>query len=101
MHVLFITLVGPVLFFLLTWVVATAYRLYFPEQPVAFDRDPIVLRERRLRKEKSVPVGVREIREDQRRSQYLGKSSPDYHYAWGTSDGFPDTWRENVWLRRN
>jgi hypothetical protein len=101
MHVLFITLVGPVLFFLLTWVVATAYRLYFPEKPIAFDRDPVVLQEQRLRQEQSTPVGVREIREDQRRSQYLGESSPDYQYVWGYSDGFPEAWRNDVRMRRN
>lgn len=101
MHVLFITLVGPILFFLLTWVVATAYRLYFPEKPITFDNDPVVLQEQRRRKKESIPVGVREIREDQRRNQYLGKSSPDYQYAWGYSEGFPEVWRDNVWMRRN
>ncbi len=101
MHVLFLTIVGPILFFLLTWVVATAYRLYFPEQPLVFDNDPIVLREERAREGQSIPVGVREIREDQRRNRQLGRTSPDYRYAWGGSDGFPDAWKDDIWQRRN
>ncbi|MES3629874.1 MAG: hypothetical protein PPP56_06885 [Longimonas sp.] len=101
MHVLFIALVGPILFFLLTWVLATAYRLYFPEKPLSFEGDSIVLWDERAHEEKSVPVGAQDIRERQRRSQYLRKTSPDYRYAWGDSDGFPEAWRENIRMRRN
>ncbi len=95
-------LIGPILFFLLTWVVATVYRLYFPEHPLPFEEDPVVLREEATSRGNSIPVGVREIRADQRRKRRQGvPHMPDYHYAWGGSDGFPEAWRDDLWQRRN
>ncbi|NBC84940.1 MAG: hypothetical protein GVY25_01955 [Bacteroidetes bacterium] len=103
MPLLFFTILGPIIVFLLLWVAATAYRIYFPEQPLPFERDPVVLREKARRAGQSVPVGIREIRADQRRQKRKDAQvlSPDYHYSWGGSDGFPDAWREDLWRRRN
>jgi len=102
MFLLFATILGPIFVFLLTWVAATAYRLYFPEEPLPFERDPVVMREKARRAGQSVPVGVREIRADQRRKKRKSAVQfPDYHYAWGGSDGFPEAWREDLWRRRN
>jgi len=100
MLLLFATLIGPILFFLFVWVVATAYRLYFPEQPLPYEKDPVVVREKATSQGESVPVGVREIRADQRRNQRR-RAPASYHYAWGGSDGFPDAWQEDLWRRRN
>jgi hypothetical protein len=100
MLLLFATLIGPILFFLFVWVVATAYRLYFPEQPLPYEKDPVVIREKATAQGESVPVGVREIRADQRRNQ-RHKTPESYHYAWGGSDGFPEAWQEDLWRRRN
>jgi len=99
MLLIFATLIGPILFFLLVWVIASAYRLYFPEEPMPFEEDPVILRKKATSQGKNIPVGVREIRADQRYQRR--NTSRTYHYAWGGSDGFPDTWRENLWLRRN
>jgi hypothetical protein len=102
MFLLFVTILGPILVFLLTWVAATVYRLYFPEEPLPFEKDPIVLRERATNAGESIPVGVREIRADQRRKRRKATiTRVDYHYAWGGSDGFPEAWHEDLWRRRN
>jgi hypothetical protein len=101
MLLLLATLVGPIVFFLLTWVVATVYRLYFPERPLPFERSPIVLRERATAQGENVPVGVREIREDQRRNRRQKEAQAPYQYhAWGET-GIPDEWHEDLWRRRN
>lgn len=101
MFVLLVLVVGPVLFFLLTWVVATVYRLYFPEQPLPLESNPVVVRQRAAANGKSVSVGVREIRADQRWAQRNKVAQSGYHYAWGGSDGFPEIWYEDLWQRRN
>lgn len=101
MLLLLATLVGPILFFLLAWVVATVYRLYFPEHPLPFEKDPVVLREKATASGESIPVGVREIRADQRRNRRQRAQTPAYTYAWGGSDGFPEDWRDDLWRRRN
>jgi hypothetical protein len=102
MLLFFAAIVGPILVFLLTWVVATVYRLYFPEEVASFDKDPVMLRERARQEGRALPVGVREIRADQRRQRRLERAhNRAYHYAWGGSDGFPESWRENLWQRRN
>lgn len=101
MLLLLALLLGPILFFMITWVIATVYRLYFPERSLPFERDPVVIRERATAKGESVPVGVREIRADQRRARRQGTRQSTYTYAWGGSDGFPEAWHENLWQRRN
>lgn len=102
MFLLLATIVGPIVFFLLTWVVATVYRLYFPEEPMLFENDPVVIRERATQSGNSVPVGIREIRADQRRHRRLQAEQIAYqYYTWGGSAGFPEEWREDVWVRRN
>lgn len=101
MFVLFVTLVGPIIFFLLTWVIATVYRLYFPERPLPFEQDPVMVRQRATDRGKSVPVGLREIRADERHRRRESARERSYHYAWGGSDGFPEQWEEDLWQRRN
>lgn len=101
MFVLFVTLIGPLIFFMLTWAIATAYRLYFPERPLPFDQDPVMLRWRSAARGKGMPVGVREIQADQRHRRRKAARERSYHYAWGGSDGFPAQWEEDLWRRRN
>lgn len=101
MSPLFFVLVGPILVFLFIWVGATVYRLYYPEHPLPFEQDPVVKRGRAASKGTSVPVGVREIRADQRRER-REEDVTVYNYAWGGSDaGVPDSWKEDLWRRRN
>jgi hypothetical protein len=100
MSPLFFVLVGPVLVFLLIWAGATVYRLYFPEYPLPFDQNTVVKRERATANGERVPVGVREIRADQRR-EHRQENVTIYNYAWGASEGVPESWREDLWKRRN
>jgi len=62
------------------------YRIYYPELPLPFDQDSVVKRERASLEGKSVPVGVREIRADQRRERRQ-ENVTVYNYAWGGSEG--------------
>lgn len=97
MHVLFLLVVAPLFFFLLTWVVATVYRLYFPEYPLPLRSDAVRTRQRRSATGEHVSVGVREIREDQRREVH----SVSYRYAGFPSGQLPDDWAEDLYERRN
>lgn len=100
MSPLFFVLVGPILVFLIIWVGATVYRLYFPERALPFEQSPVMQRERARMEGESVPVGVREIRADQRRERRQ-ENVTVYNYAWGGSEGLPEEWREDLWRRRN
>lgn len=101
MFILFVTLIGPLIFFLVTWAIATAYRLYFPERPLPFEQDPVMKRRRATANGRSVAVGLREIRADERQRRREATRQHHYHYAWGGSDGFPEEWEEDLWHRRN
>ncbi len=92
---------APLLFFMLTWTAITAYRILFPEQPLPFEHDPIVVRKKKTAAGDLVPVGVREIREDQKeyRVQYLDKVP--YHYEDGHSIGVPQAWLDDIEMRKN
>jgi hypothetical protein len=100
MSPLFFVLIGPILVFLLIWIGAAVYRLYFPDHPLPFEEDPVVKRAKATSDGECVPVGVREIREDQRRERRQ-EDVTIYNYAWGASEGVPDSWREDLWRRRN
>lgn len=97
---LFFVLVGPILVCLIIWVGATVYRLYYPERPLPFEKDAVVKRERATKGGTAVPVGVREIRADQRRER-REEDVTVYNYAWGGSGGVPEEWRKDLWRRRN
>lgn len=99
MVVLFAGLVGVTFIALLVWAGTMVYRLYNPEHPRPFLDHPVVQREKAAAEGKSVLVGVREIRADRRRARL---DSDDHHgYVWGRSDGIPESWREELWARRN
>lgn len=100
LYLIFLIVAVPVFFFMLTWAIVTACRLLFPEQPLPPERDPVVIRKHAASEGVSVPVGVREIREDQRHQRQTVPPTP-YIYAYGSSDGFPDSWQEDLWRRRN
>lgn len=96
---LFALIVLPIFFFLMVWVTVTAYRLLRPEVPPP-KADPVVVRRQAAADGRFVPVGVREIREDQRAAR-VALMPPTYHYAGGHSDGLPAAWREDLWRRCN
>jgi hypothetical protein len=97
---LFAIVAVPILFFMLTWVVVTACRIFFPEKPLLIDRDAAIMRRRATEDGASVPVGIREIREDQRFLNHQGAPST-YHFAHGDSEGLPLSWFEELRDRRN
>lgn len=89
----------PIVFCMLTWVVATAYRLYFPDKPLPLENElTFISRAESTTVDLPVPVGVREIKEDQRRRSGAGCS---YCFAHGISNGVPSGWLEDMWRRRN
>lgn len=99
MFFLFAGLVGLTFFALLVWAGTMVYRLYNPEQSQPFAEHPVVQRERAATRGEQVSVGVREIRADRRRERRAEEERRDY--VWGRSDGIPEAWREDLWIRRN
>ncbi len=99
MFFLFAGLVGLTFFALLVWAGTMVYRLYNPDNPRPFEEHPVVQREEATAQGGRVSVGVREIRADRRRKQR--EKSDRLEYVWGQSDGIPESWREDLWTRRN
>jgi hypothetical protein len=100
LYALFALVAIPIFFFMLTWVVVTALRICFPEKPIPLDRD---IRYRSLLQPRIpaevLSVGLREIREEQRR--YLQEQPGGYVYDEGDSEGLPECWQQDLWMRRN
>lgn len=88
----------PTLFVLITWVVATAYRIYFPEKVLPIEEEMLTIGRRPAPVREPALVGVREIREEQRRMQ---EGHIRYYYTSGYSHGVPAAWIEELWQRRN
>lgn len=85
---------------MLTWVVVTACRIFFPEKPQLVGHEGVFFREKAARKGVSIPVGAREIKEDQRHVMRSG-NEVNYHYLQGDSEGLPVSWYEELHNRRN
>ena len=97
---LFAIVVVPILFFMITWVAITACRLLFPPEHEEVVEDPGKIRYIATQEGYSIPVGVREIKEDQRfYSDKLAHTT--YHYEYGDSEGLPLSWFEEIVNRRN
>lgn len=85
---------------MLTWVIVSAYRLLRPEEPLPIEHDPAFMRREATKHGQSIPVGWREIREDQKR--YLKeKSAVPYDYAGEATEALPSEWIDDLWQRRN
>lgn len=96
---IFVLVAAPVVFCALIWLVATVYRLYFPE-PVETLRDISVHISPAVGTFDTVAaVGVREIKAIQRRE--FDRSECRYAYARGLSTGLPADWIDELWRRRN
>lgn len=100
MFVLFASLVGVTFFALLVWAGTMVYRLYNPEHPRPFKEHPVIQREEATARGERVSVGVREIRADRRQARRR-EADHDEEYVWGRSDDIPESWREDLWARRN
>ena len=98
LYLLFLIVAAPILFFMVTWTVVTAWRLLVPEKPLPLDRDPVRIREKATAAGLQVPVGAKEIRADQRHHY---RTHGREEYVLGASDGVPTCWMEDVWQRRN
>lgn len=98
---LFMMVVVPVVLFLVIWVVVTAMRILVPERPLPVEVDPALLRRVAAARGRQVPVGLQEIREDQRRYVRQRFGEQPYHYLPGEPGLFPLEWLEDVHQRRN
>lgn len=98
MFVFFAGLVGLTFIVLLIWAGAMVYRLYNPEHSQSLAELPVLRRTEVSPREERVSVGVREIRADRRERRVRGDGR---EYVWGRSDGIPESWREELWTRRN
>lgn len=97
---IFLIVAVPILFCMITWVAATAYRLYFPEKPLPLERElTFVSHIESTPSQLPVPIGVREIKEDERRRRL--SQSTSYQFTNGMSSGVPSDWLDDVWQRRN
>lgn len=97
---IFVLVAVPIAFCMLTWAVATIYRLYVPEPPAPNESGRLVRLAPSLKPiNMAVAVGVREIKENQRRQ--FSSSAAHYSFSNGLSNGVPTDWVEDVWRRRN
>lgn len=98
---IFVMMVIPIAFFMIVWTIGVAYRLLAVEEPNPTPNDVAVLRKRMAEEGMGVPVGIREIREDQRCLDAFGDSSEEYVYEGLPRYSLPHCWIENLEQRRN
>lgn len=85
---------------LLTWTIVVSLKLWETDDPVSLRRESVLVRREAARAGLVMPVGAREIREDQ---QYGEESRVLLMYDFGPvgSSGIPSAWFDDLWLRRN
>lgn len=99
---LLVSIVVLVVFALLGWLVTAVNHLLTRPAP-PFEKDLIVLRAEVMAGSLGIPVGAREIREEQRRYHLVRAGTGDaYHFTAGDPlNGMPEAWLKDLWLRRN
>ncbi|MDX1739707.1 MAG: hypothetical protein R3178_00370 [Rhodothermales bacterium] len=85
---------------LLTWAVVISLKIWERDDPVALRRESVLVRREAAQAGLVIPVGAREIREDQ---QYGEESHALLMYEYGPfgSSGIPNSWHDDLWIRRN
>lgn len=98
---IFLIVAIPILFCMITWVAATAYRLYFPEKPLPLERELAFISrlDSAPKSDLPVPIGVRQIKENERRRRSV--RAERYDFDRGISNGLPSDWLDDLWQRRN
>ncbi len=95
------TAVGIVLLAcLLTWTVVISLKIWERDDPVALKRESVLVRREAAEAGMALPVGAREIREDQQFSEEAQAVLP-YEYGPLGSSGIPAVWHDDLWIRRN
>ncbi|MBT8401253.1 MAG: hypothetical protein KJO98_12305 [Rhodothermia bacterium] len=100
MLVLFAVLGVSLVVALLAWAIVTGFRIWGSDQEVALDRHAVVIRRQAARAGASVPVGAREIRQDQEFGDSY-KTLFEYELGPDGSSGVPPSWFTDLWMRRN
>jgi len=100
MIVLFAVLGLSLVVGLLAWAIVTGLRIWGDEEEVALDRHAVVVRRQAARAGASVPVGAREILQDQEYGDSC-KALFDYELGPDGSTGVPPSWFTDLWMRRN
>lgn len=85
---------------LLTWTVIISLRIWERDDPVALKRESVLVRREAAEAGLVVPVGAREIREDQQFGEDP-QSLLSYEFGSMGSSGIPGAWHEDLWIRRN
>lgn len=97
---IFLALIAiPTVLGMFAWALTVVYRLCFPARRPAYRVTPVLVR-RWAEVGEEVPVGVREIRENQRRV-LAEQDYVRYSYTGGISRGLPAAWVEDLQHRRN
>ncbi|MEM8557793.1 MAG: hypothetical protein AAF809_10150 [Bacteroidota bacterium] len=98
--VAFFMVAVPAIILMVIWSAVMAFRLCYPERPLPFMADPYAERQAARARGEIMKVGVREIREDLRRQLHEPALPYDFEHDHG-SDGLPEPWLDDLWLRRN
>lgn len=96
MYLLLMLILGSMLFSMLVWAIVTAGRILFPERPLPFDRE-FSLRAWTMHSRSRAPVHVTASRA----TALSHSAQAPYHFEEGHSDGLPESWVDDLWLRRN
>ena len=91
-------IVAPFLFFLVTWVVVTCFRILRREEPVRVERASTFVH-RRTRARKIMMVSEREGRDSRGDEDDFRDGA--YTLSEGWSSGIPNAWHSELWIRRN
>jgi hypothetical protein len=99
-HVVFLTVGLATFFFMAVWVIGVIVRLKYPEETAPMSPMPVLKRRIMAGRGEAVPVGVREIREDQR-ARNMEEASVEYDYAGLPRQQVPAAWERDLYERRN
>lgn len=101
MQLVFVFVAILIFFCMFTWVAVTIYRICFPEKPLPIERDPVMQRHHARLSGTMIPVGARDISEEQRAYVMEQMRAHGTVYLPAYPEGLPQAWEEDLQMRRN
>ena len=92
---------GSIGMLVLMWTIVYIIQFFRPDGPLPLHRDPDLVRRIQLKAGMESRVRFSDIRSLEKRRVIIGLEDDDYHFEEGYSSGWPDTWVEDVYRRRN
>lgn len=99
--IFFIVVASSIGFFFLVWLIVVALQFIRPDRAIKPSLDSELIRRIQMKAGKITSVQFEDIRDLERERVFAHHEADDYLFSEGLSEGWPESWKDDIYLRRN